>query len=710
MIRASAIIILMLLPCALAAQYSSVNSHVTLNGSSYISIPYHFDLNEGLTSQEQMSIDAWIMPTMTGSVMTIVGNDMQSGYWFGLHTTGRLRFVPHPGASYDSKSTISTGVWTHVAVHFDEENSVVRFYINGALDQAHSLPQAWLGYAYGDLRIGADRSGSAAAYYWRGRLDEVRIWKQRIDFSSAMGDLYRIPHAVAGGLYGYALEAAWRLNGSAGDAVGSHNGSHVGSVSYAASPDASFYDRIGIRFQNAVGASNVVDHFEIPFAKGLELRNNYTIEFWVKPSSTGGHGQYQTLFCKDVSSPVAAIYPVWIGLNKSNGRLRFVPNGDMQNYLESTAALPVSQWSHVTARFQGASGNYNARLYINGLPEGEKTYTAMGPSNASRIILGASATTMQSNFVYGFNGLIDEVRIWTTSRTDLEIADNYRREFGGPASHLEAVYRFDGDVLDASGNGHHGVNSYGYAMFYFYHSTDLPSEPALTLTAPGDGTTWVIGDPVTVKWNATGLHHVTVDLSRDGGTTWSEILYNAGAATTGSVNWTVTGPESGDAHIRVRTPTATGIEDRATKITIREPVPVMQVQPPEIIMVVSRNAPLPQSIPVVVANIGGSTLSWNAVLAGGAAWLSLQPDQGTANLDTFMVQLATTDLSVGQYTERIVLEGNASNHGLQIPVTLTVTAQRVYSVSGTVRDPSGTPMEDIPMEATGERDVMAHTD
>lgn len=708
--RATALLLFMLLPCALTAQYSSVNSHVTLNGSSYISVPYHFDLNEGLTSHEQMSIDAWVMPAVTGAVMTIVGNDMQTGYWFGVQTAGRLRFIPHPGASYDSKSTISTGVWTHVAVHFDEESSVVRFYINGILDQTHSLPQGWLGYAYGDLRIGADRGASGPAYYWRGRLDEVRIWSERINFATAMGDLYRIPHAVAGGLYGYALEAAWRLNGNANDPVGSHHGSPVGSVTYAASPDANFYNRIGVRFQNAVGAANVVDHFEIPFAKGLEMQNDYTVELWVKPNSTGGHNQIQTLFCKKVNSPVAALYPVWLGINKSNGRLRFVPNGDMQNYFESTAALPVGQWTHVAARYQGAVGTYTATLYINGLPKGEKKYTAVGPNNTAPIILGASSTTQSSN-AFGFNGLIDELRIWDTNRTDLEIADSYRREFNGPVSHLEAVYRFDGDVLDHSGNGHHGRNSYGYAMFYFYRTTDLPAEPTLTLTSPGDGVTWVIGDPVTVKWNATGLHYATVDLSRDGGTTWTEILYNAGSASAGSVNWTITGPETGDAHVRVRTPTPTGIEDRATKITIREPVPRMQVQPTEITRIVSRNAPLPPPVPVVISNIGGSMLEWKAVLAGGATWLSVQPEQGTANMDTFMVQITTTDLDVGQYTERIVLEGNAANHGqLQIPVTLTVTAQRVYSVSGVIRDPTGAPMEDIPVEATGERDATTTSD
>jgi hypothetical protein len=706
--RATAILLLSLLPCALAAQYSSVNSHVSLNGSSYISVPYSFDLNEALTYAGTLSIDAWVMPTSLGTMMTIVGNDLASGYWFGLSAAGKLRFSPYPSGQFESSSAINTDTWTHVGVHYDPESSVVRFYINGVLDRTVSVVQGYVGYSYFDLRIGADRSNNAPAYYWKGHLDEVRIWRSRINFATALGDLYRVPHAVSGGLYGQDLVAAWRMNGNANDHANAHNGSHVGSVAYLTTPDASFYPRIGVRFQNSGGAANSVDHFEIPFSKGLELRNNYTIEFWVKPNSTGGHAQYQTLFCKDVSSPVAAIYPVWIGINKGNGRLRFVPNGDMQNWFESTVALPVGKWTHVAARFYGASGSYTATLFVDGLPKGEKKYTAQGPSNTSRIILAASSTSASSNTLYGFNGFLDELRIWDAIRTDGEIADNYRREFSGPNSHLEAVYRFDGDVLDGSGNNHHGLNSYGYSLWYFYRSDDLPSEPALTLTSPLDGETWTIGDPVTVKWNSVGLHYATVDLSRDGGSTWTEILYNAGSASAGSVNWTVTGPESGDVHVRVRTPTPTGIEDRATKIAIRPPTPLMQVAPPSITMVVSRNAPLPQPVQVVLANIGGGTLSW-AAQTGGAPWLAVQPAQGTANADTFEVSLTTTNLPEGQYAESIEIGGNASNHGLQIPVTLTVTAQRVYSVSGVIRDPTGAPVEAIPVRATGERDVTAES-
>lgn len=695
--RALAALVLLLLPCTLFAQYSSVNRFLNLGGSSYLSVPNSGVLND-LSS---ITIDAWVKPASLGSVMTIVGNDRDNGYWFGVTTTGKLRFEPNPNQFFESKSAIGPGVWTHVAVEYGIEAAVVRFYINGSFDRSVSAPQGWLGYNSTDLRIGADRTKSGPNYYWRGALDEVRIFGQMINFATALGGLYRIPHTVVGGLYGQNLVGAWRMNGNGVDLAQGHHASAVGSVSYLTSPDPPHYSRIGVRYQNSSSTPNFVDYLEIPFKRGLELTNNYTFEMWVKPSSVGGHGQYQTLFCKVLA--VAQAYPVWLGINKSNGRLRFVPNGDLPGYMESTASLPTGQWSHVAARFTGSAGKYVATLFINGLPRGSKTYSAPGQNNSASIYLGASATTPQASIIYGYNGLIDELRIWSTARSTQEIADNYRREFNGPAASLEGVYRFDGDVLDSSGDGKHGRNFYGYSQWYFYRTTDLPAEASLSLIEPKDGDTWTIGDDVTIKWNYTGLYNVTIELSRDGGSTWPEILLNAGNASLGSITWRVTGPETADAHVRVRTPTPTGLVDAATKIRIRQPRPILQYYPEALNIIVSRNAPLPEAKPIILANIGGSSLSWTATPST-SDWLAVNPDNGSADNDTFYVRVTRTDLDVGMYNASVQIGGNAENVPVSIPVTLRVTAQKVYAVSGTVRDATGAPMDAIPVSATGEID------
>jgi len=704
--RITVIIVLLLLPCSLAAQYSGVNSSLRLSGTGYISVPYSDNLNEGLSSAGIVAMDAWVRPTSIGTNMAVIGNDRSSGYWFGLNSSGRVRFLLNPKDAFESKSTISANVWTHIGVHYYPETQVVRFYINGALDRSVSAPQTWIGYAKSDLRIGADRSGASATDYWRGLLDEVRIWRGLIDFSSAEGDLYKIPHAVAGGLYGRQLLACWRLNGNGSDPVGGNNGSPVGTVTYAATPDPPFYSRIGIWFRNASTPMQSVDHFLIPYSKDLELRSNYTIECWIKPSTSGGHSQFQTLFCKTVA--IAPQYPVWIGINKTNNRIRYIPNGDTQDWFESAAAVSIGKWSHVAVRFSGRSGKYTATIFINGLPRGQKKYTTEGPSNNAPIVLGASSSSPSANTLYGYHGMMDELRIWNTARSDLAIADNYRREISGGSTGLAGNYHFDGDVLDASGSYNHGSNYYGFSQFYFYRSEDLPSEPSLTLTAPKSGDQWTIGETVDITWNAQGLHYVTVDLSRDGGSTWTETLYNAGDASTGSVKWNVTAPETGDAHVRVRTPTSTGLEDRATKVGIREPKPVLDVRPASIALTLSRNAPLPPPQLLFLRNAGGGLLSWTADV-GSANWLTVTPRAGTANIDTVEVQITSTAMTEGMYRAEITMGGNAENAGMKIPVELTITAQRVYSVSGTLRDPTGAPVGWIPVRSFGEAEVTAES-
>ena len=68
-------------------------------------------------------------------------------------------------------------------------------------------------------------------------IDEVRIWATDLDWSTAEGQLYRIPLAMTGGRYGRWMKGGWRFNGNALSVDGTANGNAVGSVMYLASPD-----------------------------------------------------------------------------------------------------------------------------------------------------------------------------------------------------------------------------------------------------------------------------------------------------------------------------------------------------------------------------------------------------------------------------------------------------------------------------------------
>jgi hypothetical protein len=89
-------------------------------------------------------------------------------------------------------------------------------------------------------------------------------------------------------------------------------------------------------------------------------------------------------------------------------------------------------------------------------------------------------------------------------------------------------------------------------------ASDVPFNvvaPAITVTAPNTNVNWTIGSARTITWshNLGTLESVQIHVSRDGGATWQTLspgVANA-ANTTGSFAWTVTGPATTSARIRV---------------------------------------------------------------------------------------------------------------------------------------------------------------
>ena len=79
--------------------------------------------------------------------------------------------------------------------------------------------------------------------------------------------------------------------------------------------------------------------------------------------------------------------------------------------------------------------------------------------------------------------------------------------------------------------------------------------PRITVTAPNGGENWVPGTTHNITWthNLGTAASVSIDLSRDGGSTWESIassVANAGA-TAGQFNWLVTSPVTSRALVRV---------------------------------------------------------------------------------------------------------------------------------------------------------------
>lgn len=691
------------------AQYSADNQVLSLNGNGYISVPYSSAFNVDLNQYGSLSIDAWVYPSSYSGVPTIVGNNWTTGYWLGLNTTGKVRFYPRGGLMYEGNATVPLNQWTHIGVSFDARKLSLLIYVNGALDASYSVPTGGVGFVTsGDLRIGADRSGASPSYYWNGLIDEVRIWHDQIAFNSALGLLYRVPHAVFNGLHGDDLVAGWRLNGSALGIGTQHNGSLVGTGSYASSPDPPHYPRIGAMFLNTPGstAPGSLDYLSVPSSSGNSLVQNYTLECWVKPASTNGSTAFQTFISK--GSLYTSQWTYWLGLNKSNGRVRFVPNGDFTDGLESPSSIPLNSWTHVCATYQVVGNTRTARLYINGSQVSTKQYSRNATANSYPLLIGRSDDGNLSE-EYGFSGIIDEVRIWNAVRTAAEIQNNYNIELDGPLANLTGSYHFNGDIIDASTAGNHGDHLLASSsLVYFVSTTDLPPQPTIQVLIPNGGESWIIGTTRTIQWSSTGLQSVRILLSRDGGQTYSETLTASTSASTGAFNWVVTGPTTKTVRVLVTTTTPTPISDESNAdFEIREPPPVVSPNPTSLAFTAPSQGPLPPSQMVILTNTGGSLLQWTASVT--QPWLAVSPVGGTANLDSFEVSINTTNLAEGSYSDQITIGGNATNAGLKIPVIYRVSSKRIFSIAGTVR--LGTaPMRDVLVQLSGDASQILFTD
>ena len=180
----------------------------------------------------------------------------------------------------------------------------------------------------------------------------------------------------------------------------------------------------------------------------------FTLEAWITYNDAGlpAGWVYPTIGRKHFTQGIAEWFLRVDAGNNGARILRLWINGTggVVNVSTSFAAGAFMSWTHVAATYDGAF----ARLYINGAQVAQTVGT--GPL----VDLGAVARIGAGDTAPGsanerWNGLLEDVRIWSVARTQPEIAAGmYQQILSAP--NLNASYRLDGDGLDASGNGNHG--------------------------------------------------------------------------------------------------------------------------------------------------------------------------------------------------------------------------------------------------------------
>jgi hypothetical protein len=128
-----------------------------------------------------------------------------------------------------------------------------------------------------------------------------------------------------------------------------------------------------------------------------------------------------------------------LGLTVSSGGLTFYLDNGSDNTL--IASVPsINEWAHVAATYDGS----NMHIYINGILDASLSVSGSGSiiNNTNTLRFGGVHGAVGGN-PHSFDGRIDEIRIWSTARTQTQIRDNMCKKQLGSETNLLAYYRFD---------------------------------------------------------------------------------------------------------------------------------------------------------------------------------------------------------------------------------------------------------------------------
>lgn len=183
------------------------------------------------------------------------------------------------------------------------------------------------------------------------------------------------------------------------------------------------------------------DFAQVPASINQRLQT-WTIEAWVKPDSVGSSDQIVLRRAvEDLAGGTNALNYV-LGLRPQGGALVLFAGYvdlDGDSHILEQGEVAVGEWTHIAASYDLLSATCST--YTNGVvvTNSSSFYTAP-PINGKG---GDTFTRIGENF----DGMIDDLRLWQSSRTALEIADNYERAIAVDAD-LAHYFRFDDNQAD----------------------------------------------------------------------------------------------------------------------------------------------------------------------------------------------------------------------------------------------------------------------
>ncbi|HNG94703.1 MAG TPA: hypothetical protein PLB32_18015, partial [Acidobacteriota bacterium] len=300
-------------------------------------------------------------------------------------------------------TTVTTNTWHHAAVTYDSVNAVWYLYLDGVqdgtLDLGSNIPPRFDSIQHAAIGSALTSSGAAAGFF-AGRIDEVRIWnvvRSPAEILASMNSEILVPTT---GLIG-----RWGMNDASTSTTAS-NLNRLGVTSFTLEAWVK-RDAGGVvmstgtnGFDNAGGRPNIYPVITKGMGEG-ETPTNLNTNYFLGITSTGFVG----VDFEDTAG--GGNHPAW-----------------------GTTTIPLNEWHHIAATYTGSCW----ALYVDGISDPLNAAVTECPNSTPESTsyqhpgLAASFSSTGTLGAGYFSGTIDEARIWNRALSQVEIQGNKNLE------------------------------------------------------------------------------------------------------------------------------------------------------------------------------------------------------------------------------------------------------------------------------------------
>jgi ligand-binding sensor domain-containing protein len=414
---------------------------------SYVLLPDDIfkDLTEG-------TVEAWVYPNHWDGYQRFFNfggyqHDMGVGRPWNSNIGLQFFISSLESGGEESELVVRTRVpareWLHLAAASGPGGMEV--YLNGILLGTNASSASFSTIAATQNHIGAwHRGGDGGVDTFDGRIAEFRVWRTRRNAEQIRGAMYQRLTGTEPGLAGL-WNFAGVEDGLVKDATPAANhGRLIGNARVVAAQLPAAPSAGGMEYVLELdGTSSFV---ELPPDIFNHLTNT-TVEAWVKWRKLDGIQRFFNYGAYTHDFSIGA------GQFGAEALIFGVSNNDQFFWLSVPGLVRAHEWSHVAV----TSGSGGMQIYFNGMIVATNglTYSFPGLGRGAPNYLGRLVSL---GVIYDFDGQLDEFRVWSGQRTEVQIRESMFKNLTGSEPGLVGLWNFnDGTARDASTNGHHGT-------------------------------------------------------------------------------------------------------------------------------------------------------------------------------------------------------------------------------------------------------------